>query len=208
MTRSEGDYYATPGTTIMPLMQDMITNGQARQWGRILDLGAGDGRLGASAAEAYNFSRFGEGHTPPVWVEGVEPDVDRADDCMTRGFNYVQCMTLEDASLSILRPDLIISNPPFSLAQEFLTEALAIRERLNADVTYGVGGPTVLFLLRLNFLGAQKRYEWWHNMERPKLRVLSQRPSFKDGGTDMTDYAWYVWSDDDIPALEWYAPQG
>lgn len=76
--------------------------------------------------------------------------------------------------------DLIITNPPFSLAQEFLDKSLE-------------EGKTVCYLLRLNFLGSQKRHEWWQGRTPDKLIVLSRRPSFTGKGTDATEYAWFVW---------------
>jgi hypothetical protein len=76
--------------------------------------------------------------------------------------------------------DIIITNPPFSLAQEFLEKSLA-----NASCT--------VYLLRLNFLGSQKRAAFWQQHPPTHLFVLSRRPSFTGNGTDATEYAWFVW---------------
>lgn len=76
--------------------------------------------------------------------------------------------------------DLILTNPPFSLAQEFIDHAIP---RAN----------TVIMLLRINFLGSIARHEWWKNNQPTALYVLSKRPSFSGKGTDATDYAWFVW---------------
>lgn len=111
--------------------------------------------------------------------------------------------------------DLIITNPPFSLAKEFLQKSL--RE-----------AKTVVYLLRLNFLGSIDRHLFWKNNRPTHLFVLSDRPSFVDickpkiknkqvvknscgasyskednvkvcscgnrvsSGTDATEYAWFV----------------
>jgi len=76
--------------------------------------------------------------------------------------------------------DLIITNPPYSLALEFLEKSL--RE-----------AKTVIYLLRLNFLGSQKRYTFWSLNPPTHLFVLSRRPSFtEDGNTDSTEYAWFA----------------
>jgi DNA modification methylase len=85
--------------------------------------------------------------------------------------------------------DLIFTNPPYSMAQEFVEHSLA---RANC----------VIMLLRINFLGAQKRYDWWVKNEPDALIVLSNRPSFTGKGTDSTEYAWYVWQDKE------YIPNG
>jgi hypothetical protein len=76
--------------------------------------------------------------------------------------------------------DLILTNPPFSLAQEFIDHS-------------NKHAQTVFMLLRLNYLGAIKRYEWWVKQPPTALYVLSKRPSFTGSGTDATDYAWFVW---------------
>jgi hypothetical protein len=76
--------------------------------------------------------------------------------------------------------DLIFTNPPFSLAQQFIDHSLAHAQ-------------TVFMLLRLNYLGSIKRYEWWSANLPIALYVLSKRPSFTGSGTDATDYAWFVW---------------
>lgn len=195
----------------MPLMQDMIVAGESQHWFRILDLGCGDGRLERSAADAYRFAnaapRPGFEVVAP-YTEGVEESPHRAREAVELGVDYVHCMRLDRMNRpepDFQTPALIIANPPFSQAQEFLEYALVMRAEA-AD--WHQPKPTVIFLLRLNFMGAQKRYPFWSAAERPKLRVLSQRPSFTEGGTDMTDYAWFIWTDRDIPALDWYAPQG
>lgn len=74
----------------------------------------------------------------------------------------------------------IITNPPFSLALEFCEHALC-------------HAPEVIMLLRLNFLGSQKRYDWWRQNEPSAIYVLSERPDFTGGGGDSCEYAWFVW---------------
>lgn len=79
------------------------------------------------------------------------------------------------------RRAFIITNPPFSLAHEFCQHALAYAEE-------------VALLLRLNFLGSQKRRDWWRANEPTALFILSKRPDFTGGGGDSCEYAWFVWS--------------
>lgn len=74
----------------------------------------------------------------------------------------------------------IITNPPFSLAQEFCDHALKHANE-------------VMMLLRLNFLGAQKRADWWRKNEPAALFILSKRPDFTGGGGDSCEYAWFYW---------------
>ena len=46
--------------------------------------------------------------------------------------------------------DLIVTNPPFNLSQQFLDKSLT-----EAD--------TIVYLQRLNWLGSKKRKPWWEN---------------------------------------------
>lgn len=86
--------------------------------------------------------------------------------------------------------DCIITNPPYSLAQEFVTKALR-----DADV--------VIMLLRLGFLESQTRNEWWQDNKPSSLMVLSQRPSFTDDGkTDGSGYAYFIWDKKNLLNLE------
>ena len=76
---------------------------------------------------------------------------------------------------------LIITNPPFSLALEFLQKSLQ-----EAD--------TVIYLLRLNFLGSRKRRPFWQANRPSHVLVLAERPCFTgDGKTDSIEYAWFCW---------------
>lgn len=76
--------------------------------------------------------------------------------------------------------DCIVTNPPFSLATQFIDRSLG-----EADF--------VAYLLRLNFWGSKKRKEWWEGKEPTHQFTLSQRPSFTGKGTDSTEYAFFVW---------------
>lgn len=108
--------------------------------------------------------------------------------------------------------DLVITNPPYDIATEFLSKSL--RE-----------GNCVVYLLRLNYLGSAKRAGFLARNRPTHLYVLSERPSFVDScggtpyekscgavfqkadqvktcpecggkvkaGTDATEYAWFVW---------------
>ena len=78
--------------------------------------------------------------------------------------------------------DLILTNPPFSIAKEFIEHSMMC-------------STTVIMLLRINFLGSQARHDFWNQFPPDGLIILSKRPSFTGKGTDATDYAWFVWSD-------------
>lgn len=94
--------------------------------------------------------------------------------------------------------DLIITNPPFSLAQEIIDHILT-------GVKDAPRQPIVVMLLRLNFLGSQKRHDWWQKHLPTSIQVLSKRPSFTGNGTDSQEYAWFVW---DYGNKLWLPPIG
>lgn len=76
--------------------------------------------------------------------------------------------------------DVIITNPPFYLAEQFVRAAIA-------------RATHVVMLLRLAFLETRKR-EALHLEHPSDVYVMSRRPSFMaNGATDSTAYAWFVW---------------
>ena len=79
--------------------------------------------------------------------------------------------------------DVIITNPPYSKAIEFISHALNIVK----DNGY------VIMLLRINFLESQKRKEFFIQNPLHSLFVLSKRPCFINNRSDSTGYAWFVW---------------
>jgi hypothetical protein len=73
-----------------------------------------------------------------------------------------------DYFLQDLHPvTLVLTNPPFNQAQEFLARSLGHAE-------------TVIYLLRINFLGSAKRRPFLQAHPPTHLYVLSERPSFVD----------------------------
>lgn len=90
---------------------------------------------------------------------------------MIHGYDF-----LKDLSNNLF----IITNPPFSLALEFCDHAIK-----HAD--------EVMMLLRLNFLGSQKRKEWFKLHEPNAIFVLSDRPDFTGRGGDACEYGWFYW---------------
>jgi hypothetical protein len=81
------------------------------------------------------------------------------------------------------RYDLVITNPPYKHAEQFVRYGLT---RL------APGGHLALFL-RLGFLGSHERIALWKEHPLWEQYTLSERPSFKNGTTDFSEYAWFVW---------------
>jgi len=80
--------------------------------------------------------------------------------------------------------DVIITNPPFSLTEEFLNKSFS---ELKED-------GTLIYLQRINYLGSKKRESFWNNIGFPnKLPVIIPRPKFIKGGSDSCEYGWFIW---------------
>jgi len=80
---------------------------------------------------------------------------------------------------------VVIGNPPYRLALEFIQRSFLIAD-------------SVIFLLRLNFLGSRKRQSFWQTCMPQNIWVLPNRPSCglnKQGkkGTDACEYGWFMW---------------
>ena len=74
--------------------------------------------------------------------------------------------------------DVCAMNPPFSHALKFVQVAM---ERAR----------TVVMLQRLGWWCPAR--STWLRAHAPDTYVLPKRPSFTGSGTDMTEYAWFVW---------------
>jgi len=80
---------------------------------------------------------------------------------------------------------VILGNPPYSLAMEFVQKSLTLLDPR-------VNGACVALLLRLGFLESSKRCAWLRE-NTPSIYVLPNRPSFRWKGNDSATYAWLVW---------------
>lgn len=138
----------------------------------ILDPGAGTGVWGSVARELW----------PGAFICGVDntfPDKPPAYD-LWRVHDY-----LSDEAAVYSGADLVVGNPPYRSAEEFVRQALR-------DV---MPSGMIIFLLRLAFLEGQARMAGlWREWPPTSVHVLGKRPSFTgDGKTDATAYAVYVW---------------
>lgn len=189
--RNQLDFYPTPRAAVDELLAEI---GPLLGTGFILDPAAGDGAMLTAVKDALPT-------LPDNAVIGIEIDPVL---CATATARFGPDWVWEGDYLKEKYPGypdfaLVIANPPYSKAQEFVDKML--REQ---------GQDTIVAaLLRLNFLGSQKRHDWWLEHRPDALRVLSKRPSFTgDGKTDSTEYAWYIWGPDywhnQLPPIGWY----
>lgn len=86
--------------------------------------------------------------------------------------------------------DVIITNPPFLLAEQFIRKALI-------DVR---DGGYVAMLLRLNFFGSKARKKFFEEFMPERVYVHHRRMSFTDDGkTDSVEYMHAVWKKGNYP---------
>lgn len=78
------------------------------------------------------------------------------------------------------RRTLVLGNPPYKYAQEFVEHGLK-------------HGEAVGFLLRLSFLESKKRIPFWRDTPLKHVTVISERPSFTGKGTDASAYGFFIW---------------
>jgi len=79
--------------------------------------------------------------------------------------------------------DIIITNPPFNLAEQVIRKALS-------DVK---DSGYVIMLLRLNFFGSVTRKPLWEEFMPKYCYVAHKRISFIKGSTDSVEYGHFVW---------------
>jgi hypothetical protein len=156
--RATFDYYPTPEWVVHRLLEKISLPG-----GVWFEPCAGDGAI----VKAVNQVR-----QDVKWdLNEIQPDMckrlsDELPQCSLTNLDY---RTVSKRSST---PKVVITNPPFALAMEFIEKSLEL------DPDY------VVFLLRLNFLASKAR-----------AKFMSSRPSFiRTGQGDSVDYAWFVWS--------------
>lgn len=182
--RSEADNYPTPPWCVHRLLDHLP---ELRLGGHWLEPAAGNGQI-IKAVETY---------VPPVGLEMEYPkwsavELRKEEEKTLQAFKTAGIVKrlacpqdfFDFKSKAVF--DTIITNPPFWLAMLFIEHALTF----NAS--------RVIMLLRLNFVGSQKRHEFFTKSMASRILVLPDRPPFtknKHGkwATDSIEYAWFVW---------------
>lgn len=166
---NENEFFCTPAWCVRAILP------QLPKRCRYLDVGCGTGEIGAVVAL--------EG-TPGGLVCGIEIDDGLANQARDIGLVVETGDFLKVPTNEWNDTQVVIANPPFSRAQEFVEKALEL-------VTPNMG--TVAMLLPMGFLASQKRVQF-HKKHPSDCFVLSERPSFtRNGRTDAIDYAWFLW---------------
>ena len=160
--RSPTDFYQTPAWTTRALLPYLPpARGKAF---RVYDAGAGN----AAIADVLPYGKL---------TVCVENDPRMAEACAEKGY-VTHCVDWEKWNVGA---DVVVLNPPFGQAQEFIEHALHLTK-----------GAVVAALLRINFMEGQARAPF-HIKNPAHVLVLPRRPSFTGGGTDATGYMWACW---------------
>ena len=174
--RHTSDYYVTPIAEIVVFLSEAIKYIPNLLHGKILDPCAGGDNLNLMSYPTA-LQQFG------VNQEDVTT-IDIRDD--SRALICADYLKTHYSDIF----DLVITNPPFSHAQKIIMKGLA-------DVK--VGGYVVI-LLRLNFFGAQKRFQFWQDYLPIYTFVHNRRMSFTSSGTtDSIEYMHTVWQKGNYP---------
>lgn len=178
--RHIADYYVTPVKDIITFLGALDEEVTLDIWDKtILDPCAG----GDPSHDMSYPKALREYYAIPDDWNGIKTIDIREDSLAETKCNYIE--TKLD-----YKPFLVISNPPFNQAMEFIKKALD-------DVE---DGGYVAMLLRLNFLETKARKEFFDNYMPTWIFVHHKRMSFTDaGGTDSVAYCHMVWKKDDYP---------
>ena len=178
--RHVADYYVTPVKDIVTFLGALDEEVSLDIWDKtILDPCAG----GDPSHDMSYPKALREYYAIPDDWNGIKTIDIREDSLAEIKCNYIE--TKLD-----YKPFLIISNPPFNQAMEFIKKALD-------DVE---DGGYVAMLLRLNFLETKARKDFFDNYMPTWIFVHHKRMSFTDaGGTDSVAYCHMVWKKNDYP---------
>lgn len=165
--RKAADFYETPAWVTRSILKELPKTGP------VLDAGCGKGAILRVLKEKYK--KPGELYGMDVVTPFVHACAKEFDNVFVGNF-------LEARQPSSAPWKVIVANPPYQAAEQFVRKGLEL---------VGKKG-TVAMLLRLNWLAGQKRAQF-HREHPADVYVFSKRPSFTGGGTDATEYAFFIW---------------
>jgi hypothetical protein len=151
--RLESDNYPTPAWCVRRLLEEWEP---PQDYGRWIEPCAGEGAI-VRAVRAW----MGVGS--PVVIEAFDVR-DCRDELIAAGANAAMCVDWRNIK-GLAGYDVVISNPPYSIAEPIIRHALEIDD------------AAVAMLLRSNFLGSEGRADWLRACP-PDVYQLPNRPSF------------------------------
>jgi methylase of polypeptide subunit release factors len=182
--RAENDFYATPvSATISLLAREQFI-------GRILEPACGQGHI-IKAIKTWN---------PTADVQGT--DLVRRADIFNLGLTD-DCVDFLSARYQQGEYENVITNPPFSLAREFIEKALEVASK------------KVAIFCKIQLLEGQSRKKMFQKTKLKTVYVFSKRVSPLRDGKDLDEkgkpwastmcFAWFVWDKDysGKPVIKW-----
>lgn len=167
--RNESDFYITPEWCI-----DLFLKEFGRPIGsEIFEPCAGNGVIIKTLHRNFN----------SLTIKACEIREEEKNNLLNAGASEVYCYDFLKFEGSNPYIDLVITNPPYCIAQEIIEKSFEYAPKAE-----------VVMLLRLAFLESKKRKKFWDKHPLTQLYPLLQRPSFTGKGTDATAYGWFVWS--------------
>lgn len=179
--RASHDHFPTPRFCTLALLRfgGLIPHAEPM----ILDPACGEGAILSVVKDEL----------PDSSTRGIELDEGRARAACERRLEVIQG---DGLALDWDEPDLVIGNPPYSLAAEFAWKA--------AEWAAASPGRAAALLLRLSFLEPASGRAVLFERHRPDVLILPRRPAFDGRGTDSITSAWFVWPG--IGRLVWLPP--
>jgi hypothetical protein len=156
--RNEHDFYPTPPSATEALLSVERFNGE------IWECACGDGAI-SKVLEAYGYKV-------------------RSSDLVDRGYGLSPVDFLRITNKKSVAN--VVTNPPYSLAEEFVRMAL------------DVSSNKVAMLLKLTFLESEKRRRMFESTPLARVHVFSKRLTLMRNGAvagsgGMIAFAWFVW---------------
>jgi len=182
-TRDPLDYYITPAWCTQAVLEYLGTIA-VRDGGRVLDPGCGTGEIFTELLEWH--AKFPKRRD--LNVIGVELDRERAKSAVGKGAKILCTDFLRSNRIIELCPfDLVIMNPPFSLAMEFWERSMSLIE---------FGASIIMFGRRGLVEGKARKHMWEKGSGWRNECVFPKRPTCREGkkGNDSTSYSWFRWT--------------
>lgn len=160
--RPDGDFYPTPPYATQELLKREVFCGS------IYEPACGDGAISEVLKDIYPKQKI------------------YSTDLYDRGYGDKTGIDFIAYDYNIKRFDNIITNPPYSLAQDFVEKSLQITNN------------KVAMLLKIQFLEGVKRYNMFKSTPLKSIYVFSKRLNMTRNGDRMKNstmlcFAWFVW---------------
>lgn len=189
MARRDHDNYSTDIGLARWAVRHAYEMAFTKKTMKMLEPCCGDDAPFATAARERGATPFGfdiRDVSPELWHDTGNGDVDGVCEPNIDLEKFSEEHRLE-------KYDIIATNPPFKSGQQVISESLSLL------APNGVAA----FLIKVAFLGTQKRSKMFIDSPPAEVHILTARPSFTgDGGTDIAqEYCFAFWYGDNIDRI-------